>query len=102
MSSSSSSRDLGGRGGSSSALRFGGHFGVVNADELADFRELVSYLWSVAAFSTTCTSRWCSRPSDAIKRGIAERLRIEQLPLDFRRASDRVGEEIPEAQALAG
>ena len=34
--------------------------------------------------------------------GIAERLRVEQLPLDLRRAGERVGEEIPEAQTVAG
>ena len=82
--------------------RNGRHVTVVNADELADFRELVIVLAKRCSLldhlhePLVLASQRCHQP------GIAERLRVEQLPFDFRRACDRVGEEIPEAQAVAG
>jgi len=83
-------------------LRLGGHFGIVNADELADFRELVIVLVERVGLFDHLHEPLVLATQRRHEPGIAECLRVEQLPFDFRRAGDRVGEEVPEAQALAG
>jgi hypothetical protein len=83
-------------------LRLGGHLGVVNADELADLRELVIVLVERCSPFDHLHEPLMLAAQRRHEPGIAKRFRVEQLPFDFRRAGDRVGEEIAEAQALAG
>jgi hypothetical protein len=83
-------------------LGLGRHLGVVNADELADFRELVIVLVKRCGLFDDLYEPLVLAPERRHQPGIAKRLRVEQLPFDFRRACDRVGEEIPEAQTVAG
>ena len=92
----------GGRQAAEFGLGLGSHFGVVNADELADFRELVIILVKRRSLFDDLHEPLVLAPERRHQPGIAERLRVEQLPFDFRRACDRVGEEIPEAQTVAG
>ena len=93
----------GGREAAELGLRLGGHLGVVNADEeLADFRELVIVPVERCRLFYDLNEPLVLATQRRHESGIADRFRVEQLPFDFRRACDRVGEEVPEAQAFAG
>jgi hypothetical protein len=71
-------------------------------DEPADSRELVIILVERCVFFYDLHEPLVLAAQRCHQSGIAERLRVEQLPFNFRRAADRVGEEIPEAQTVAG
>jgi hypothetical protein len=80
--------------------RFGGHFGVVNDNELARLRELVIKFFQALGQrddlteSLVLSSERCEQPT------IADCLRIGELALDISRARERVGESITETQGV--
>jgi hypothetical protein len=81
--------------------RLGRHLRIVNANELACLRKLVIVLPEQCTAlddlhqPLVLAAQRCHQP------GVAKRLRVEQVPLDHRRASERVGEQIAEAQVAA-
>ena len=80
----------------------GRHVGVFCDNELAGLRELVVIFVQQGRAFDYLHQPLMFPPERRHQLRIAERLRVEQFPLDDRRAGERVGEEIAEAQVAAG
>jgi len=76
------------------------HLGVVNDNELARLRELVFEFFQALRQRDDLTESLVLSTERCEQARIADRLRIEELALDLRRAPKRVSESIAETQGV--